>query len=364
MTQTIVIDPRAGDPVTRGNRIASMIIAENPSKIALRFWFELNAADRYPFDLSDPVALWQANGFSDGLEEYWSAFAEQLRQRGVTPDYLVQDLEKGVGFWHVPAADRSRFFGEIYANQALLSTVFPPDFFAVDVETFLDIRNTSGATARGIYNRMSTELRTNLIRETMHRPFIEAYGRAIPHSNYNDIVPAYEVLRHYNYPWTETTIHGISAPSSYLVDYGPAGTSYTRLSKHRRWNSMIGALNAIRSAASAGPVHPWIAPPGYGRRGPDTWARSTELASEIWLWNAFMEQCLANGLDTFILWNPPTRWNPNAAANDRYMDAWFGSRTAHHERLALPPIPLDSDVIETNGVTVRYSDFVAHFGED
>lgn len=364
MIQTIVIDPRAGEPVSLANRIASRIIAENPAKVALRFWFELSAADRSPFDLSDPVALWRANGFSDGLEEYWSSFASRLRERGVAPDYLVQDLEKGVSFWHVPAEDRPAFFGEIFANRAALTGVFPTEFFSVDVQTFLDIRDPAGSTARSIYNNMSTEMRTNLIRETMHRPFVEAYGRTIPHSNYNDIVPSYEVLRHYNFPWTQTTIHGISAPSSYLVDYGAAGTSYSRLSKHPRWNSMIGALNAIRSAAASGPVHPWIAPPGYGRRGPDTWARSTELDAEMWLWNAFMDQCLAMGVDTFILWNPPARWNPNAAANDRYMDSWFGGKTAHHERLSLPAIPLDADEFETNGVTVRYSDFTARFGAD
>ncbi len=157
-------------------------------------------------------------------------------------------------------------------------------------------------------------------------------------------------------------MHGISAPACYLVDYGQAATAHFRLQKHRRWNMMITLLNTIRSAAQAGPIHPWIAPPGYGRNGPDTWAGPNQLAEENWLWEQFMTHCLAMGVDTFILWNPAPRWNRNATANDRFMDAWFEGKLAHPELLSLPPIPLDADEIETNGVVVRYSDFVERFG--
>src|SRR5690606_37883745 len=129
-----------------------------------------------------------------------------------------------------------------------------------------------------------------------------------------------------------------------------------RLEKHRRWNHLITVLNGIRSAAGAGPVHPWIAPPGYGARGSDTWCTPRELEDETWLWEEFMRHNLALGVDTFILWNPPQRWNPHATETDRFMDAWFGENLAHHEVLHLEPIPLDADEIETNGVVTRYQD--------
>lgn len=364
MIQTIVIDPRAGEPVSRANRIASQVISENPSKIALRFWFELHAADRPPFDLSDPVELWRRGGFRDGLQEYWSAFAQRLKERGVTPEYLVSDLETGVGYWHVPEEDRRAFFSALLSNETALSSVFPPQFFDVSVEAFVDRKNSAGAQARAIYSKMSTDFRTNLIRDTMHRPFVEAYSRTIDHSNYDDFLPSFEVPQFYGSPWATTTIHGISAPSAYLVDYGQSGAAYAGKQKHRRWNCMIGVLNAIRSAAQSGPVHPWVAPPGYGRNGLNTWARSTQLDEENWLWEAFMGQVLAMGVDTVIMWNPTFRWNPNADTTDRFMDRWFGENKAHHTLLHLPPIPLDADEIVTNGVTVRYSEFVARFGED
>ncbi len=360
--QTIEADPRVGTPERLANRIVARIQTDQPQKIALRFWKELIPASRDPFDLSDPVALWQANGFSDGLEPYWRAVAEQLRARGVTPDYLVQDLEVGVRYWHVPEADRTAFFTTLFANRQAVSAHLPPAVFSVSVDRFLDRRDAGADAARLAYDQAAVDMRTTLIRETMHRPFVETYGMLIDHSNYNDMHESFEVPRYNNSPWFETSVHGISAPSSYVVNYGQEGSRFTRLDKHPRWNQLIVVLNSLRSAAANGPVHPWIAPPGYGARGADTWCRANELQKEEWLWQVFMTHCLAMGIDTYILWNPDPRWNPHAVANDRFMDDWFQGKTAHHELLTLPEIPLDADFIETNGVTIQYSSFVQKFG--
>jgi hypothetical protein len=360
--QTVEADPRVGTPERLANRIVARIQADQPTKIALRFWKELAPAPRDPFDLSDPVALWQANGFSAGLEPYWRAVAEQLKARGVTPDYLVQDLEVGARYWHVPEADRTAFFTTLFANRQAVSAHLPPEVFSVSVERFLDRRDAQADAARLAYDQAAVDMRTTLIRETMHRPFVETYGMLIDHSNYNDMLESFEVPRYNNSPWFETSVHGISAPSSYVVNYGQEGTRFTRLNKHPRWNQLIVVLNSMRSAAANGPVHPWIAPPGYGARGADTWCRAHELQEEEWLWQVFMTHCLAMGIDTYILWNPDPRWNPHAVANDRFMDNWFQGKTAHHELLTLPEIPLDADFIETNGVTIQYSSFVQKFG--
>lgn len=360
--QTYVIDPRSGPPQWNANTVATRIENERPRKIALRFWKELDAAERYPFDHSDAVDLWRTGGYRAGLESYWRAFAEQLKERGVTPDYLVQDLELGIGFWEVPEPRRAGFFSELFAAQGMVASVLPAAVFSAPLDEFMANRTERARLARRAYDKAAADFRTALIVDTMHRPFVETYERSIDHSNYKDMVMSFTVNRHYNSPWIETSVHGISAPPCYLVDYGQAATAHFRLQKHRRWNMMITLLNTIRSAAQAGPIHPWIAPPGYGRNGPDTWAGPNQLAEENWLWEQFMTHCLAMGVDTFILWNPAPRWNRNATANDRFMDAWFAGKRAHPELLSLPAIPLDADEIETNGVVLRYEDFQARFG--
>lgn len=361
--QTYVIDPRSGPPQWNANSVATRIENERPRKIALRFWKELDAAERYPFDHSDAVDLWRTGGYRQGLEAYWRPFAEQLKERGVTPDYLVQDLELGIGFWEIPEPRRAGFFAELFGAQGMVASVLPAAVFSAPLDEFMANRTERARLARRAYEKAAADFRTALIVDTMHRPFVEAYERSIAHSNYNDMLMSFTVNRHYNAPWTETSVHGISAPACYLVDYGQAATAHFRLQKHRRWNMMITLLNTIRSGAQAGPIHPWIAPPGYGRNGPNTWAGPNQLAEENWLWEQFMTHCLATGVDTFILWNPAPRWNRNATANDRFMDAWLEGKRAHPERLALPEIPLDADEIETNGVILRYEDFVARFGD-
>lgn len=362
MVQTILLRPASMPAEQLANRIAARIQTEAPPKVVFRFWQELDIATRNPFDQSDPVELWRRGGFRDGMEEYWRTFATQLKRRGVTPDYLVQDLEKGISFWHVEPEDRRAFFGALLDNAHRLTGVLPSEFLSVDLQTFLD-RKPAADPAHKAYSDAALQLRTDIIRETMHRPFVEAYERTIDHSNYNDMKMSFTVLRHYNSPWSETTIHGISAPSSYITNYGSAGSLYNRLPKHNRWNHLIITINAIRSAAAAGPVHPWISPPGYGARGPDTWCTARQLDNEKWLWEQFMLHNMALGVDTYILWNPPQRWNPHAAETDRFMDEWFGEHLANHEVLHLDPIPLDAGVIETNGVVTRYEDFIARFAE-
>ena len=73
-----------------------------------------------------------------------------------------------------------------------------------------------------------------------------------------------------------------------------------------------------------------------------------------------MQHLLAMGVDTFILWNPSPRFNPNAVVTDNWMEDWL----SRHQRVTtpqlrdLPQIPIDADVIETNGYVTTYEDFL------
>lgn len=358
MIETVLLDPRAGSPTQLANRIAARVRANPQRKIGLRYWKELRSADRDPFDISDPAELWQRHGYRDGMEPYWQAVADHLKQLGITPDYLVQDLELGVRYWEIPVEERTRFFTELFAGRDRVGDNLPAEVFSVPVETFLDRNNPAGHAAREAYEQAAVDMRTSIISETMHQPFVRAYGQVIPHSNYKDILPSFEVTRFNAKPWYPTTIHGISAPPTYLVDYGP-NVKYGRMEKIARWNHLIAMINTLRSAAANGPVHPWVSAPGHGRHGSGTWGRLADFDEECWLWDNFMNHVLAMGIDTIIMWNADSSWgNSTAMQGDRYMDQWFGGKTAHHELLVLPEIPFDADQIETNGYVTTYQDFV------
>ncbi len=358
MIEPVLLDPRVGSPDQLANRIAARVQANPQRKIVLRYWKELLSADRDPFDHSDPVDLWRRHGYRAGMEPYWRAVAERLKQRGITPDYIVQDLELGVRYWEVPEEDRTRFFTELFAGRHQVGGNLPAVVFSVSVETFLDRGNPAGHAAREAYEQAAVDMRTSIISETMHAPFVNVFNRVIPHSNYNDMLPSFEVTRYNNHKWYPTTIHGISAPTSYLVDYG-ANVKYRGMQKNARWNHLIATLNTLRSAAANGPVHPWVSAPGYGRHGSNTWAGVSDFTEECWLWEVYMNHILAMGIDTMIMWNPDdTRWNPSMLQGDRFMDRWFKDKTAHHELLVLPEIPFDADRIETNGYVTTYQDFL------
>lgn len=123
---------------------------------------------------------------------------------------------------------------------------------------------------------------------------------------------------------------------------------------------MIDQLNEVRSSAQPGLTTPWIAPPGYGRFGANTWARSSQLDEELALWETHMQHMLAMGVDTFILWNPSPRFNPNARVADEMMDNWLAEnpRVNSPQLRSLPAIPLDAEYIETNGVVTTYQQFL------
>ncbi|MFK7882807.1 MAG: hypothetical protein AB8F26_01320, partial [Phycisphaerales bacterium] len=285
MTKTLIADPRAGSPEAVANWMVARIQSERPEHIAIRLWKELTPAIRDPFDVSDPVELFEAGGFTEGLPEYWTAFAEQLKARGYTPDYIVQDLEEGVGFWYIEEENREAHFSQLFGAQQELVGHVPDRMFQTDLENFTDYRSSEGRIPRRWYELVSYNLRRDIIRRSFQQPFNDVFGQEIPISNYKDLLPTFDVYWYTgNAPHLPVSVSGISAPESYLYDRGRTGR-FSGTSKHPRWNMLIDVLNRVRSCAPSGPVHPWIAPPGYGRgMGSNAWARETHLPAEQRLW--------------------------------------------------------------------------------
>jgi len=79
------------------------------------------------------------------------------------------------------------------------------------------------------------------------------------------------------------------------------------------------------------------------------------------MWDTLMTHLTAMGIDTYIFWNPRSRFNRNVESTDPYQDEWVGSHVAYGQLLTdLPEIPLDATEIVTNGVTTTYTEFMAN----
>lgn len=364
--EAIVADPRSKTPQRLAQLIAQQVSQQNPDKVVIRFWQEFDPALRYPFDHANPRELIDLGGYSAGLIEYWTEVAEELKLRGVEPDYLIFDQEHGVSFWHVQANQRRSFFGALLDNTRPLSANLPISMRGVTVDQFLDYRSDAAQDAFNDYAQFSQDFRANFLRRIFSEPFNRVYGRSIPISNYWDVISSDPIYRYTGRLMEEATVGGISAPVAYIDDRGDSGSRYSRIQKDQRWNRLIDILSRVRSTAQPGLTTPWIAPPGYGRNGPDTWARADQLEEEKWLWSVMMEHMLAMGIDTFILWNPSPQFNPNAVTLDAWMDDWLAQnpRVQTPQLRNLDPIPLDANRIETNGVVTTYDEYVQMMGID
>ena len=360
VAEAYVVDTRSAySPEGLAQLIASQVERDQPEKVALRFWKEFIPAQRDPFDHANPRDLINSGGYTQGLKEYWDAFALALAATGVEPDYLIFDMEDGIGFWNIPTSDRLGFFEELLDPARPLSASLPQSMRTVTVSQFMNYQNQQGTIALNDYTGFSERFRADLLYNVFGDAFKQAYGRIIPMSNYKDSNPSFDIYLYSSRPFQRSTVAGISAPMVY-VEFRQNANRYARLQKDQRWNRLIDALNQVRSMAANELVTPWISAPGYGRYGPDTWARAADLESEYRIWEILMDHMLAMGIDTFLLWNPGTQFNPQARASDAFVDRWLAEHPlcAGPQLRDLPETQLDVDEIVTNGVVTRYSDFL------
>lgn len=364
--EAVLVDARSRTPEQLALRVAQQVRQQDADKVALRFWKEFEPATRDPFDLTNPRELIDSGGYDAGLSEYWNTFVRELAAQGVRPDYLIFDQEEGVGFWNIPQAQRRAFFAELLDPARPVSNELPESMRGLSVDDFMNYRSSAGRDAYNDYNQFATEFRAKLLRRIFYDAFEREYGVTIPTSNYRDLIAGFPVFYYTGRTAPVATVAGVSAPVTYLDTRGEDGVRYQNMQKDQRWNRLIDKLNAVRSSAQPGLTTPWIAPPGYGRNGPDTWARTAELEEEKALWNELMQHMLAMGVDTFILWNPGTRFNQNAIAIDDWMDDWLREHpvVSTTQLRSMPAIPLDADQIETNGYVTTYDEYLSFMGID
>ena len=359
VTKNYVAYPRNKTPHQLAALLANQIRNEQPEKIVIRLLNEFDPATRYPLDITNPRELILQGGYSAGIEEYWGEFALELKSRGIIPDYIVFDMEDSIDYYHIPKDVRESFFSELLDENQPFIEILPESLREVSVTDLMSLRTTQSKTARLDYDQFAVELRENFIQREFVDLFERVFEKYIPTSNYRNVNPTFYLENFGNKPFPVATIGGISAPSCYLERYPDFGR-YKFIQKDLRWNRLIDNLNACRSTAANGLVTPWVSAPGYGRDASHTWARSSELAGENRIWEIMMGHMLAMGIDTFILWNPTVRYNPNAVETDAFIDRWL----AEHPRVSGPQlsnlreIPLDADQIVTNGVVTTYEEFM------
>ncbi len=357
---TYLADPRSKTPQRLAQAIATKVNRDQPEQIAIRFWKEMGPADRNPFDIENPRELIESGGYTAGLEEYWAEFARELAALGIRPDMLIHDYEKGIGFWHIPKEKRLSFFSTIMGNTGPLSTSLPESMRGVTVEQFMNYRDPAGTIALNDYNTFAAQFRASLLNRVFSKAFNDAYGEPIRISNYLDYNFTFETIHFTNRPSSGVTTGGISSPVAYMDRRNENAPGYAGTTKDQRWNRLISLLNRVRSASGSGLVIPWVSSPGYGIRGANTWALPHELPGEYRIWELMMDHMLAMGVDTFILWNPGPRFNPNARSTDGFIDNWLRDhpRGSGPQLGNLTAIPLDADQIETNGVVTTYEQFI------
>lgn len=363
LTFNIVVNPRNKTPERLAQLVAEEATQRNMPRVVLRLKDEFIPADREPFDVSNPSQLLNNGGYRSGLVEYWNQFAIELRDRGVEPDFVIMDQEDGIDFIALDNQEQEHFFRAMIESPSILEPYAPRLMRNLTFEQFNSLQSAASRAARYEYHEYALKFRSRFLRDVIMEAFNSAYGHHIPISNYNESNPTFDVRRFTNFPIPNSTIADVSSPICYFHEV-PTWGLFANTSKDVRWNMIINNLNICRSAAGNGPVVPWVAAPGYGIRGHNTWSRLTEIDQEMGLWEVQMQHMLAMGIDNIILWNPIPRYNPNAAVSDRLVDQWLGSNPSAPTQLMtdLAPIPLDADEIVTNGVVTTYDEFLAIMG--
>lgn len=380
ISQTIIVDPRnaPGDTTTDAETYAGTIGAAVTAlqgtgmKASLRFWkeMEVGATQQFNDNWWETLGAYVQPTIPTVLQDWWDAFTAQLVTDSILPDYKMHDYEKGMSYYSIAAVgissaedERRTYFEPITINDG--SNPYPGGGGASPYigDSIWEYGIDSTDSFIQEWEQWAVDMRTT---------YLSALTEDCPvfgenYSNFGDYDQDFEIndIRGFpnRMPNAQARLSDISSTPVYL-DYNTDWTisdpevtySTTRQAiNRRRWKTLIYRLNKIESAVSAGGrEHPWIAPPGYGADGSDTWATASTLPFEKLFWRIKMRHLMALGIDTYLLWNPTSN-NPNSVDTDTFMDAYFTGKTVTSSRRSgLAFTAYDSEVIQTDGRTTSY----------
>jgi hypothetical protein len=283
-----------------------------------------------------------------------------LKQRGVTLDRLVLDMEDGVSVWHffgkdMPPERRATLFRPVFERPELRAKL-PAELLAFAPEDFAS-HVGRGREAYLAWDRFSGEITQAALREAVLDPARATFGEQLPVSNYQDTNPARAIRDLNGWPMGGALTRERSSPELYLW----IGNDHRGRKKDPRWNRLIQCLNVARAclATPGQHVEPWVSSPGFtGDESPPFRDR--------WLWEQLVRHLSASGVSTFLFFNP--RPPPADREGSRHWEEdmtfaaeLFRALPAPEPRRDLPEIPYDSDVIETGELRTTYAEFIRRY---
>lgn len=362
ISESIFVSPKGKTPEQLANDTLHQIQTKNPPKIGLRFWKELSIDwYTYSFDKSDPAKLIETQGYIEGVWQYWRDYFFYLAKLGVTPDYLIHDMEDGFRYWSLFTKEERRdFFNKVFQSKSALARL-PKSVQSIEFDDFFNFSKPQSRETISDYDCWAVDKRADLLRRCFTRPIYSTFGKSIPQSNYEDFNIKDKIM--YNQSNWRLAHAGITHRSSPVVYFDNPGNNpnyFIGKSKNQRWNHFIYQLNICRVCINNAPVVPWIAPPGYARIRKNSWTPLDKLPQEKELWIKCTDHLFEMGINTVIIWNPDaSQWNPHAVDTDKFMDDYFSKKQARGRFMKnLPLVDYDSDFIETGKVKITYDEFM------
>ena len=290
----------------------------------------------------------------DSHTDWYRRLYTSLARLGVVPTFLIFDHEDLFNYWNW------REFGKQRTDAARIQLMRDtlnrlgsqrPDYLRdVTAEGFIG-SHPQWRTTVDVWNRFSFDLTYEAMRRAAVDTATDAFGRVIPATNFNGMLPSFTVYDYNGWPLRRDWdgFSDWSAPACYLAG---TGIRYSALKKGQAWGRFVDNMNYVRSClARSERVAPWIAGPTAAAEENSRLPKSAQQ----WLWREQVLHMRWMGVNTLLYWNPfePESTGDTALATRTFADA----QNIPAERREVYEIALDADEIDSAGYVTTYADF-------
>jgi hypothetical protein len=303
-------------------------------------------------DIGDPMALAHSIVAQLNVSATKTVFCFHALN-GFLANVSAASLQNGV-----PPVERYVSFFEAFWS-ALKRGGVTPDFVVVDIEDWPSDWQWGGSAT---LLQQAARNKGAAIRRAIWWPMTSVYRKFIPCSNFTDCVPSTGTVLDFN-GWAYSpvpkdingySVMGVSSPALYLFAQGNYYNQINHFAHDILWNTFTMNLNNAK-ACSGSTIVPWIDYPSYGNQKAFRNAPNTVK----WMWQQQLNHLAGMNLEYCLL------WNADGGADDQTISISLA------EANKLPgnngPWPLshmDDDTITTGAVTTKYSDFLAVLASD